>query len=179
MFELSLYRNQKQIIPDRPTGQKNGQLQIMKTKIYIGAKVSSKNGKGTITKIITKSSGYVEVTYDSGRVRKEMAFNLSDEAGVSLRSKPAQRDYQPVVLSNQKKIAQRIQWINGSAHMGPNNLSTKLTHEFLYKIERIAEERGNKFICDVIESVIRYYNASDKQAYVISKFADENGIACD
>jgi hypothetical protein len=67
----------------------------MKTKVYVGAEVSSKNGRGTITKIITKSTGYVEVTYESGRVRKEMAFNLYDNEGVALRSKPAPREYQP------------------------------------------------------------------------------------
>jgi LPS O-antigen subunit length determinant protein (WzzB/FepE family) len=57
-------------------------------KLEIGLKVkSSKLGLGTITKIITKSTGYVEVTYVSGKVNKEMAFNLTDENGVNLKEK--------------------------------------------------------------------------------------------
>jgi hypothetical protein len=46
-----------------------------------GTKVNGKHGEGIITKIITKSTGYVEVTYNSGIVKKEMAFNLTDENG--------------------------------------------------------------------------------------------------
>jgi hypothetical protein len=59
------------------------------SKIQIGATVvSSKLGTGVITKIITKSTGYVEVSYESGLVKKEMAFNLVDENGVSMKAKP-------------------------------------------------------------------------------------------
>lgn len=46
-----------------------------------GIKVNGKHGEGIITRIITKSTGYVEVTYNSGLVKKEMAFNLTDENG--------------------------------------------------------------------------------------------------
>lgn len=60
-------------------------------KIEIGTKViSSKNGNGTITRIITKSTGYVEVDFN-GKVSKEMAFNLTNENGVSLKSKPVKK----------------------------------------------------------------------------------------
>lgn len=48
---------------------------------------SAKLGLGVITKIITKSTGYVEVTYSTGKINKEMAFNLTDENGVSLKEK--------------------------------------------------------------------------------------------
>ena len=59
-------------------------------KLEIGITVnSSKLGLGTITKIITKSTGYVEVTYNNGKVNKEMAFNLTDENGVNLKEKKA------------------------------------------------------------------------------------------
>ncbi len=60
----------------------------MKTKIEIGTQVKGNNGTGTITKIITKSTGYVEVTYFNGKIKKEMAFNLFDLEGNSLKSKP-------------------------------------------------------------------------------------------
>lgn len=63
----------------------------MKTsKIEIGAKVKGFNGIGTITRIITKSTGYVEVTY-SNCVKKEMSFNLTDENGESMKAKPAKK----------------------------------------------------------------------------------------
>lgn len=64
----------------------------MKTKIEIGQTVvSPKNGTGIITRIITKSTGYIEVDF-GGEFKKEMAFNLSDENGVSLKSKPAKKE---------------------------------------------------------------------------------------
>lgn len=60
-------------------------------KIEVGQKVTGKLGLGTITKIITKSTGYVEVTYDNGTVKKEMAFNLTSENGEVVKNKPVQR----------------------------------------------------------------------------------------
>ena len=59
------------------------------SKIQIGATVTGKFGKGTISLIITKSTGYVQVTWESGKVSKEMAFNLTDESGESMKAKPA------------------------------------------------------------------------------------------
>lgn len=61
----------------------------MKAKVEIGNRVNGSNGTGTISKIITKSTGYVEVSYDNGKVKKEMAFNLTSVDGEVLRSKPA------------------------------------------------------------------------------------------
>lgn len=59
------------------------------SKINLGTKVfNKKNQEGTITKVITKSTGYVEVTYINGLVKKEMAFNLTDETGNSLKATP-------------------------------------------------------------------------------------------
>ena len=61
---------------------------MKESKIKIGQKVQGKSGYGVITKIITKSTGYVEVDYN-GVIKKEMAFNLTDENGISLKAKPA------------------------------------------------------------------------------------------
>lgn len=62
------------------------------SKIQVGATVvSAKYGKGTITTIITKSTGYVEVDYN-GTVKKEMAFNLTDENGESMKAKPVKKE---------------------------------------------------------------------------------------
>ena len=60
--------------------------------IAVNQKVIGKSGEGVITKIITKSTGYVEVTYDNGIVKKEMAFNLTDENGDDLKKKPVKKE---------------------------------------------------------------------------------------
>lgn len=80
--------------------KKNGTLKEMKkisypksaTKIAIGSTVTGKYGTGTIEKIITKSSGYVQVHYANGKTAKEMAFNLFGEDGLALKHKPAKKD---------------------------------------------------------------------------------------
>jgi hypothetical protein len=61
------------------------------TKIAIGSTVTGKYGTGTIEKIITKSSGYVQVHYANGKTAKEMAFNLFGEDGLALKHKPAKK----------------------------------------------------------------------------------------
>lgn len=59
------------------------------TKVAVGSRVyDSKKGWGTIGSIITKSSGYVAVKYDSGTVGKAMAFNLKGEDGNPLKKRP-------------------------------------------------------------------------------------------
>ena len=64
----------------------------MKTKIEIGTKVFNIKGEaGIITKVITKSTGYVEVDFN-GSFKKEMAFNLKDESGVFLKNKPVKKE---------------------------------------------------------------------------------------
>lgn len=59
------------------------------TKVAVGSRVfDSKKGWGTIGSIITKSSGYVTVNYDSGGSGKAMAFNLKGEDGNPLKKRP-------------------------------------------------------------------------------------------
>lgn len=71
----------------KAAGNSNKQ-QLSTTKIKVGSIVTSKHGSGVISKIITKSSGYVEVRYDNGITRKEMSFNLKGQDGNPLRNKP-------------------------------------------------------------------------------------------
>lgn len=54
--------------------------------IAIGMKVVKSGIEGIIVKIITKSTGYVQVDFN-GKLKKEMAFNLKDENGVCLKNK--------------------------------------------------------------------------------------------
>lgn len=59
------------------------------TKVAVGSRVfDAKKGWGTIGSIITKSSGYVSVNYDSGGSGKAMAFNLKGEDGNPLKKRP-------------------------------------------------------------------------------------------
>lgn len=59
------------------------------TKVAVGSKVWDSKGKsGTISSIITKSSGYVTVKYDDGSVGKQMAFNLKGSDGNPLKKRP-------------------------------------------------------------------------------------------
>lgn len=60
---------------------------LSSTKVKVGSVVVSKHGEGIITKIITKSSGYVETEYNGIRY-KEMAFNLNGKDGKPLKNKP-------------------------------------------------------------------------------------------
>lgn len=59
------------------------------TKVAVGSRVfDAKKGWGTIGSIITKSSGYVTVNYDSGGSGKAMAFNLKGVDGNPLKKRP-------------------------------------------------------------------------------------------
>ena len=58
--------------------------------------INKKGQKGTITRIITKSTGYVEVSYENGTTKKEMAFNLTDENGNALKKAPKKAEPKPV-----------------------------------------------------------------------------------
>jgi hypothetical protein len=64
----------------------------MKATIEIGISVNGSSGIGTITKIITKSTGYVEVSYKNGKTKKEMAFNLTSLEGEILKNKPVVKE---------------------------------------------------------------------------------------
>ena len=59
------------------------------TKVAAGSRVyDSKHGWGTIGKVITKSTGYVSVKFDSGKTTGAMAFNLKGEDGNPLKKRP-------------------------------------------------------------------------------------------
>ena len=59
------------------------------TKVAVGSRVyDSKKGWGTISGIITKSSGYVSVNYDKVGSGKAMAFNLTGGDGNPLAKRP-------------------------------------------------------------------------------------------
>lgn len=143
--------------------------------ITINQVVFNKEGqKGTITRIITKSTGYVEVSYEAGFSKKEMAFNLTDENGVSLKKSPKKAE--PKVLTALEEAQSKMMWINGCVSGDRNSMSYQISSEMLSKIEMKAKESGNEFIASVCQSVDKYMKCSEKQAYHLAKFAIENNI---
>ena len=77
----------------------------MKTKIEIGTLVTSKkHGEGVIVKIITKSTGYVQVDFN-GVLKNEMAFNLTVN-GESLKNKSVKKEItEQDIIDNAKDFA--------------------------------------------------------------------------
>jgi hypothetical protein len=149
-------------------------------------KVTGKHGNGVIASIITKSTGYVLVNWENGCVSKEMAFNLTGEDGEALKSKPAsqhlskhQKDALEIARYNAQpngeKLMQSLMWVNGISG-DRNSSSYKIWEEMLYEIQIKANEVGNTFVPQVIETVTRMMRVSERQAIVIANFADKNGI---
>lgn len=143
--------------------------------ITINQTVFNKKGqKGIITRIITKSTGYVEVAYEAGFSKKEMAFNLTDENGVSLKKAPKKATPKPVSPFDDTK--NKLMWINGCIFGDRHSMSYKISENMYAGIELRAKEIGNEFITSVCQSVIKYMKCSEKQAYYLAKFAIENNI---
>lgn len=138
--------------------------------ISIGTKVQGKKGNGIIVKIITKSTGYVQVDYN-GSLVNEMAFNLLDENGVSLKSKPAKAERK--VLTPEEQLASKIQSAK-SIYLSVNeqwnrNTTYKLACSLLDKVET----KGNEFIDSLLDSFYKKNSLSEKQAYFLAKFTVE------
>lgn len=151
-------------------------------KLEIGTKVTGKNGNGIISKIITKSTGYVLVNWNNGKQTKEMAFNLNDENGVSLKNKPAgsgltkaQKNARDIAaynaLSPMEKATRELMSINGLSYGNRSNS----TYEFVASIE-MAARGNNELVESISKSVFNSMRISEKQAYVLAKFAVENNI---
>lgn len=143
------------------------------SKINIGAKVfNKKNQEGTITNIITKSTGYVEVTYSDGSVRKEMAFNLKNEAGEPLKAMPKPRKAR--VLTTAEKIQiwkENVLKVN--EHEMYNEDSLKLLDSMLSST-RDANDFQKSLVDQFFKARFGKGRISEKQAYYIAKYIVEN-----
>lgn len=145
----------------------------MKTsKINIGTKVlNKKNQEGTITKIITKSTGYVEVTYLNGLVKKEMAFNLTDENGDSLKATPKKQNH---VITT----ADRIDSTKRGLLTANEHRHDALVDAYMSALNNV--ETDNQFINSLIDTFAKASigagRISEKQAYYLAKFMIENNI---
>lgn len=154
---------------------------------------NKKGDKGTITRIITKSTGYVEVSYENGTSKKEMAFNLTDENGISLKKAPKSetagmsngekkrhKDAAALAafdaLSYKEQLINKLQWINNCVYGDRFSVQYNLLEDMFLTIENKAKEVGNDFIVSLCSSVIKYMRCSEKQAYCIARFVVENKI---
>lgn len=143
--------------------------------ITINQTVFNKKGqKGTITRIITKSTGYVEVAYEAGFSKKEMAFNLTDENGTSLKKAPKKSESKQ--SSPLEEAIAKMMWINGCVYGDRNSMSYQISEEMYASIEMKAKELNNDFIVSVSQSVMKYMKCSEKQAYYLAKFAIDNNL---
>ena len=135
--------------------------------ITINQVVLNKKGqKGTITRIITKSTGYVEVTLENGIISKEMAFNLKDENGVSLKKAPAKRE--PVKVDPVKVWQDIAMSVNDKWN---SNSTWKLAEQTFGKLDA----QGDSFIESLLDSMFQKGKLSEKQAFHLAKFGVETG----
>ena len=142
------------------------------SKINIGTKVfNKKKQKGTITKVITKSTGYVEVTYLNGLVKKEMAFNLTDENGESLKATPKAKKQAMTISDKIEATKQGLLDAN-------TRYNQSLLDAYMATLNRV--ETDNQFINSLIDTFARAINGqgriSEKQAFYLAKFMVENNI---
>ena len=142
------------------------------SKINLGTKVfNKKNHEGTITKVITKSTGYVEVTYINGLVKKEMAFNLTDETGNSLKATPKAQKRTITTADRIESTKQGLLRVNEYRY-------DNLVKVYMSALDKVHTE--NKFIDSLIDTfakaTIGIAKLSEKQAYYLAKFVVENNI---
>lgn len=111
-------------------------------KIELGQQVESKkNGAGVISKIITKSTGYVEITYINGLVKKEMMKGLNS----------APKTYIPRFDSNGMVTEAYIDSQNTSSKIAKNIAQgefSKMKVSYLNEDGSRNEAAHNKFLSD-------------------------------
>lgn len=142
------------------------------SKINIGTKVlNKKNQEGTITKVITKSTGYVEVTYINGLIKKEMAFNLTDENGESLKATPKAK-------KQTMTIADKIESTKQGLLDANTRYNQSLLDAYMSALNKVNTD--NQFINSLIDTFAKASigtgRISEKQAYYLAKFMVENNI---
>lgn len=143
------------------------------SKIYVGAKVENKKGqKGEITRIITKSTGYVEVTFENGSKGKEMAFNLKNEAGEPLKAMPKPRKARVLTTADKIQIWKK-EVLKVNVHEMYNEDSLKLLDSMLSST-RDANDFQKSLVDQFFKARFGKGRISEKQAYYIAKYIVEN-----
>lgn len=152
---------------------------IMTTSRFaVGTEVmNSKGMKGIITMVITKSTGYVAVKWESGKITREMAFNLTDVEGNSLKSKPAKREDN---RTPQQRLADELMSFARTTRTSSTfEMEMGILGKFIAKMMNIDGLAGR--VAATIDATMNPYGAvvarmSDKQAWILAGAAIENGI---
>ena len=80
-------------------------------------------------------------------------------------------------LSPIEEVASKMMWINSCVYGDRTSMSYQISYDMMTGIELKAKELGNDFIASVCESVIKFMKCSEKQAYCLAKFVEENQIS--
>jgi hypothetical protein len=75
-----------------------------------------------------------------------------------------------------EKYKSYVMWNNDGA-VGKHSAEMSGGATFVEAIRVAAENTGNSFVESVATTVLRYNNCSEKQAFVLAKFALDNGVA--
>lgn len=144
----------------------------------LGQQVRSKKGNGTITNIITKSTGYVEVTLESGAKIKVMAFLLTDMDGNPVKKAPKQKEAPK--LTRLQSLSKALVVNVYELHYGRNDSSWKIVEDITTRTLTHANHFPNKpfaeLVANICNTVLERGKCSEKQAYYIAKFAIDNGV---
>lgn len=150
----------------------------------IGDKINSNHfGEGVILSFENDHKA-VRVLFTTGE-KLMSVFALTNrpvaKSGKSRGDKRRERDAKDraafAELSNAKKIESKIMWINGVVAGDRHSASYKIVSDLLGQIVDIAMEVGDKKIVDICNTTIQTMRASDRQAYILAKFADDNKIS--
>lgn len=76
-------------------------------------------------------------------------------------------------LSNLDKLKSQILSLNGCVFGDTNSITVKGINELF---NQILDLDNNTFVKGIISTVMTTYKVSEKQAYCIARFADDNGI---
>lgn len=130
---------------------------------------------GTVKTFIIKYAG---LTHEDGTTFGQAAIIpvVKKNKGQKRRERDAKELAAFNNQSNLDKIQQSILNINGKVYGDRNGLGYQIISDRLAGIYNVAKLQGNDFIVDVINNVEKYMRCSEKQAYVIAKFADDNKI---
>jgi hypothetical protein len=79
-------------------------------------------------------------------------------------------------LSNPKKLQKELESMNGLTPGDRRAYENYGLYGLVLQILDLGKAEGNNFIIDVCTKVNTYMRISEKQAYYVSKFADEKGM---
>lgn len=129
---------------------------------------------GDVKTLVIKYAGLIKE--DGTPFAEGPTFTAKKNKGQKRRERDAKELTAFNSMPNLDKLKNSILGINGKIPGDRNSLGYQIISEQLAGIYNVARDRNNTFVMDVIDSIERYMRASERQAFVVAKFADENGI---